>query len=84
MAEVDMQKEFEQTINSLGWDEVKERFDRIGAELNDLSSVNTDKSAEHVKLEVLARQKAREIISQAIGNVEAEAEGIKKQSIDYS
>jgi hypothetical protein len=81
---LNLDKEFEKTVTSLGWDEVVRRFNEKCKALDSIAGIDAKLDAEHVKLQVLANQEAKRLITETLNSIESEAKFIKHKRTDYS
>jgi len=73
-----------QTIQTGGWDEIKELFENEILNNSDTKNIKESLSPEHIKLEVMSRNKASKIVNRVLEKIQriADADEIK-QKITY-
>lgn len=76
--------EIEKTIGSVGWGYIKERLISRFKTLDKVSDIDTTKSAEHVKTEVMTRQTLIKGIEEELDSLLLETEDNKRKKFDYS
>ena len=80
---VDFDAEFEKTISSIGWNVIKERFEKRILELTNLEEIQTDQDATHIKSELIGMKKARETVRLLISEIEGKVDYLKKKKTNY-
>lgn len=72
------------TIDSQGWSEVMEIFDKEILNGTDTKNIKETLSPEHIKLEVMSRNKAHKIVKRALNKIYKIANGAElKEKVIY-